>query len=100
MSIGYDESEPAFSVAEIAADDALLDALGGGADAPEDADDIGRLLAAWRADLDTDLPAADLPDDSTATGDDSETDNVVPFVARRRRWAVRIGAGVAAAVVA
>jgi hypothetical protein len=42
-------------LAMIAADDELLDLLGSGG-APEDDDEVGAMLAAWRADLATDLP--------------------------------------------
>jgi hypothetical protein len=43
-------------LAAIQADDALLDALGRGEPAP-DGDDLAGLLAAWRAELATDLPS-------------------------------------------
>jgi hypothetical protein len=56
------EDRPA-ELSAIAADDALLDALGRGEPAADD-DRLAGLLAAWRADLDDDLPGEfELPDD-------------------------------------
>src|SRR5262245_11940614 len=73
-------------VSTVTADDLLLDALGSGAEAPAD-DDLGKMLAAWRADLDEDAP----PSEATAV-----LAPVVPL--RRPRWR-KVGLGVAAAVL-
>jgi hypothetical protein len=55
--------EQPVDLAQIRADDALLDALGRGAPAPGD-DDLAGLLAEWRADLDTDITdITDIPVD-------------------------------------
>lgn len=78
--------EPPVDLAEIQADDALLDALGHGEPAPDD-DDLAGLLAGWRADLGTDLPA-DLPSGIP-----------VPLPARRRTGVRRMLAGAVAAAV-
>jgi hypothetical protein len=90
----------------IAADDALLDALGRGGPPPED-DKLAGVLAAWRTDLDTDHPGGDLTlllaelaEDDTApaaaqdgaaqdgAGPDGAAPSVqaVPSGTGRRRW--------------
>ena len=51
-------AEPPLDLATINADDAMLDVLGHGASAPA-GDDVSVLLAAWRADLAGDSPAAE-----------------------------------------
>ena len=69
--------DPPVDVREIAAADELLDALGRGAEVPED-DQLAGLLAAWRADLDADLPGEfALPDDLDELGVDGDTVSLV-----------------------
>ncbi|MBF9133725.1 hypothetical protein I0C86_33040, partial [Plantactinospora sp. S1510] len=58
-SADVDRTEP--DPAVLAADDLLLDLLGRGASAPAD-DPIAGLMAAWRADLDAEQPAAPVDD--------------------------------------
>jgi hypothetical protein len=54
------EPNEAFDVATVTADDHLLDALGRGEAAPAD-DEVAAMLAAWRADLATDIPTVRRP---------------------------------------
>jgi hypothetical protein len=86
-------------LAEIAADDALLDALGRGAAPPAD-DRIAGVLAAWRAELDTDPPASppleEILDDQ---GADSAPIGPRSRKVRRVRKVRRFVAGVAAAAL-
>jgi hypothetical protein len=53
-------TEQPFDLAAVAADDALLEALGQGMSAPAD-DELAGMLAAWRGDLDADQPAPPVP---------------------------------------
>jgi hypothetical protein len=89
-----DRDRPA-DLAAVAADDALLDALGRGDAAPDD-DELAGLLAAWRSDLDADLPQLDLP-----TLDDlpEETTQVLPPRRRRTGRLTKLLTGVAAALL-
>jgi hypothetical protein len=82
----FDDQDAPVDVATVAADDLLLDALGSGADAPAD-DELGKMLAAWRSDLDEDVPPAS-----------GRTVALAPVVPLRPRWR-RVAAGVAAAVI-
>jgi uncharacterized membrane protein YgcG len=54
------EQPETYDVATVTADDRLLDALGRGEAAPPD-DDVAGLLAAWRAELATDIPTVRKP---------------------------------------
>lgn len=59
-------SETPVNLAEVQADDALLDMLGGGAAGRSDADaELARVLVAWRRDVDTE-PIGELVDTDTA----------------------------------
>ncbi|GGM78626.1 anti-sigma-D factor RsdA [Dactylosporangium sucinum] len=103
----YGPGEQPVDLAAVQADDVLLDALGRGEPAP-DGDDLAGLLAAWRADLDTDLPP-----DGISTGDilnvpvetvpvepDADDEVAEPVPLRRRGTALRRAfAGVAAAAL-
>lgn len=93
-----ERSERPADLAQVAADEALLTALGGGSPAPDE-DDLAGLLAAWRADLDTDLPDFELPtfDDL----DDPLSEETVQLPVRRRRGTrlTRLLTGVAAALL-
>lgn len=71
----------------IAADDALLDALGRG-ELPPDADEVAELLFAWRDDLD--------PDPSEAAFEDADT---APVVVLKPRRLARIVMGAAAGAI-
>ncbi|MEV0570115.1 anti-sigma-D factor RsdA [Dactylosporangium sp. NPDC050588] len=90
--------EQPVDLAAVQADDTLLDALGRGEPAP-DGDDLAGLLAAWRAELDTDLPANDIlimPTEPTADGQDVAE----PAPLRQRGTGLRrMFAGVAAAAL-
>ncbi|WP_238005563.1 anti-sigma-D factor RsdA [Dactylosporangium sp. AC04546] len=95
--------EQPVDLAAVQADDALLDALGRGEPAP-DGDDLAGLLAAWRADLDTDLPADDISADGILVvsaeppADEQQVAEPVPL--RRRGTGLRRAfAGVAAAAL-
>jgi hypothetical protein len=86
----------------VAADDALLDALGRGGPAPASAagDPAAVLLAAWRTDLDADVPA--VPDEPARLSDgpaDRAGGPVVPARRTRGRRTARIALAAAAAVV-
>ena len=95
--------EPA-DLAMITADDQLLDLLGGGG-TPDDGDEVSDLLAAWRADLGTDLTDRSDRPDPTNLADDrpsvrAATPPAVGMEAERQRRPRRTLLAAAAAVVA
>ena len=80
-------------ISQIAADDALLDALGHGEPAP-DGDELATMLHAWRADLDAHLDAG-----QPLVGELLEGRAEPPDRAQTRRRASRLLTGIAAAIL-
>jgi Anti-sigma-D factor RsdA to sigma factor binding region len=84
-------------LSQIAADDALLDALGRGEPAP-DGDALAGLLHAWRADLDTHLDTH-LDADQPLVGELLEAETHRPIELNSRRRPSRLLTGIAAAIL-
>ncbi|BCB88203.1 anti-sigma-D factor RsdA [Phytohabitans suffuscus] len=102
MTEQRDRADQPVSVARIAADDRLLDALGRGEppDADPSTDPAAAMLAAWRADLDDGIPAdGGVPVDGATWDDDPEDGPLPAGDPRRRRRLVQAILGAAAAAV-